>query len=207
MKAKILIVDDRVETLRPLQETLSENPDYKVVVKTSVADGVSALQRYQNSGLASDRFDVAIIDLSFQDTSPSQAKTAQTNTHGFRILEEALKDMLLEPIIITAYGDATKTIHALSKGVFRFIEKRDDAPEPWVRTVARAVDMAVSTRFLALTLMEYSKLLHETLPRLRRDPSNSELWDNSINWVQQLSTATRRYLKFRGKAADGGNGL
>jgi DNA-binding NtrC family response regulator len=75
---------------------------------------------------AEDRYTAVIIDLAFEKRGFDEA--------GFRILEEAIKDPFIEPILFTGTGSEEKVIRAMDLCAFKYIVKNRRKPDQSART-------------------------------------------------------------------------
>ncbi|MCK5706208.1 MAG: sigma-54-dependent Fis family transcriptional regulator [Candidatus Aureabacteria bacterium] len=102
-KAKILLVDDDVNTLKGLKEFL-ESSEYKIF---AVATAEKAIEIIKDKHI-----DILLTDLKMPGKS------------GMDLMEEAKSiDESLQVILFTAYGSVEKAVEAMKKGAYDFITK------------------------------------------------------------------------------------
>ena len=118
---RLLIVDDEIDSLSPLQDVLSEW-GYEVVCCTTARDALDELRRKD--------FDILMADLIMPEVG------------GIGLIKEAQKiNENLVCIIMTGYGTIQTTVEAMKAGAFDYILKPYDLKI--LRTVlSRAIDVS-----------------------------------------------------------------
>ena len=119
MRPKILLCEDEENVADNLADKLST--EYGVTVARTYADSTAILRVNRGQEATDEHFSVVIIDLSFETTSGA------VGIEGLSILEEAIKDPFIEPIIFTGTGTEVKANEASKRGAFRFIRKGSPA--------------------------------------------------------------------------------
>jgi CheY-like chemotaxis protein len=114
--AKILLVDDKEDVCRVIEEALRSD-GHRLIIQHTVEDAVALIRRANKEG---EPFEVCLIDLRFDNYPGTEAQQAEA---GMEVLDEALQVILLEPIILTAFGSIENAQKALAKGAFRHVSK------------------------------------------------------------------------------------
>ena len=110
--AKILVIDDEPTNLLVIKELLEEEGFKNIFCEK---DPVSAIERYQNT-----LFDLVLLDLNMPNKS------------GFEVMDAFKQTNIVNPppiLIITAYGDKSTKIKALTNGANDFLAKPFDHDE------------------------------------------------------------------------------
>ena len=119
-RGRLLIVDDEIDTLRPLCEIVAEW-GYEVLHATSGQDALEILER--------EEVDLLVSDLSMPEMNGIEL---------FRTACERDRDLMC--IIVTAYGTVQKAVDAMSAGAYDFVLKPFDFK--MLRSkISRAVEM------------------------------------------------------------------
>jgi len=135
----IFIADDAQEAIAAIRTELE--PAYRVHSTLHLSEAIDTLRDVRIHGKnLTDRYAVAIIDLEFVVVGKVHSDA------GIRILEEAIKDPFLEPIIFTGHGNEELAERASKLGMFRYIKKFERNTETSMATVREAVDFAVAHR-------------------------------------------------------------
>jgi DNA-binding NtrC family response regulator len=143
--AKILVVDDELEVRRTFSTMLGRN-GHEVVTAGDVQHGIEALQRARAERHP---YEIALIDLRFENYLGTEHDKERA---GMLVLDEALKDRFLEPIIMTAFPSVPTAREAVAKGVFRYLIKGDN--ERGKSMLMEAVDLALAHHECLVSLAE-----------------------------------------------------
>ena len=195
---KILVVDDHIGVCTAIRSRL-EARRHAVHTAQTVDDGIAALQR---AFAERQWYEVAIIDLVFQNYSgPRQPPPWEP---GMRVLEVALQDHFLEPIVLTAHPTVPTAAEALEKGVFRYVTKSaadDRLPNDlmFFRRLAETVQLAIETRQVFKELDERLSGLRDLLNALRSTGSNPDLIEVASEYLHSAEKAYAIILKARGR--------
>lgn len=132
---RILICDDDDEWVRGVKGLLTQ-ARYSVVAAYTVSNSIKYLTQNQQNLNLRDRFAVVIVDLEFTDKGTGKDDADA----GFKILEVARKDPLLESIVCTGFGSERQAARAITVGAFGYIRKNapSDDGNDLVQTVVRA---------------------------------------------------------------------
>jgi DNA-binding NarL/FixJ family response regulator len=159
----VLVCDDNPLVANAIKVALDATYSAYVAAKVRIAINMLLLDRKQKR--AEDRYTAVIIDLAFEPTVDQDF-----NEDGFQILEEAIKDPFIEPILFTGTGSEKKVIRAMDLCAFKYIAKNSRRPDPSVaesecgvesktaetipdvRQVVRAVEYASNRRSALLKL-------------------------------------------------------
>ncbi len=115
---RVLIADDHAVVRRGLREILSEAPDIVVAGEAASAPEVARL-------LASERFDVAVLDVNMPGTS------------GMELIGEVHRTYpALRILVLTMYPEEQFGVHVLKAGAAGFLNK-ESAPEKLVEAVRK----------------------------------------------------------------------
>jgi len=143
--AKILVVDDELEVRRTFS-TMLGRAKHEVVTAGDVQHGIEALQRARQERHP---YQVALIDLRFENFEGTEHEKERA---GMLVLDEALKDRFLEPIIMTAFPSVPTAREAVAKGVFRYLIKGDN--KHGKSMLMEAVDLAHAHHECLVSLAE-----------------------------------------------------
>jgi DNA-binding NtrC family response regulator len=196
--ALILLVDDRADTCKVLEEVL-ENHGHTVHTAQTVEDGLEAIRGGVN------RYEVAIIDLRFDNYHGPETRPELA---GMLVLEAALQVPFLEPIILTAFGSTENAAEALKKGVFRYITKGRGATkmqpgaeidQRFMERLCGEVDQAVANRTVFVSLEECLESLRDSLNSLRGVSLDETLVDQAATYLHWAETAFGIILETRGR--------
>ena len=116
--ARILIVDDEMEVRRTFSTMLTRK-GHEVVTAGNIQLGIEALQQAK---MDSKPYQTVLIDLCFENFDGTEKERENA---GMQVLDEAIKDPFLEPIIMTAFPSIPTAREAVAKGVFRYLIKGD----------------------------------------------------------------------------------
>ncbi len=151
-QGRILIVDDKKDVLAALRLLLQQHVSVVHTARDPAA--IPAL-------LADDSYDVILLDMNF-------SQDASSGREGFAWLRHIRQiDPTAAVILITAYGDIEKAVHAMKEGALDFITK------PWkneklVTTVKNAIKLRQS-RLEAQRLQSQQERLSADLDRPYQD--------------------------------------
>jgi ActR/RegA family two-component response regulator len=130
-KGRILICDNDSSFSKGVKGTLSKE-GYSVVSAFTTSKSIQYLKEDQKKQNLRDRFSVVIVDLDFEEADDSNS--------GFKILDVARTDPLLESIVCTGIGSELLAVKAITVGVFGYIMKNASGGDgaDLLQTVVRA---------------------------------------------------------------------
>jgi len=188
--ARILIVDDRDTVLTTVSRVLSLE-GHDVHKAHAVDDGIDALRTaYQKKR----PYYVILIDLRFENYT---GKDIDPEVAGMKVLDVALEDPFLEPIIMTAFPSIETAQESVNRGVFRYLIKGMGESIPTDELV-RTVELAVANRELIKALAGSISELKDALRNI--DASNLEETKRYAEMCQILAEkAYEQLLQARGR--------
>ena len=151
--AKILIVDDR-DTVLITISTVLKLEGHEAHRAHTVDDGIDALRKAFKKNKP---YHVVLIDLRFDNYTGTDLNP---EVAGMKVLDAALKDPFIEPIIMTAFPSIETAQESANRGVFRYLIKGDGESIP-TNELVRTVDLAVANR-------ELIKALYGSIKELRK---------------------------------------
>jgi DNA-binding NtrC family response regulator len=142
--ARILIVDDRDAVLTTVSRVLGLE-GHEVHKAHTIDDGIDALRTaYQKKH----PYHVILIDLRFENYTGT---SINPEVAGMKVLDVALEDPFLEPIIMTAFPSIETAQESVNRGVFRYLIKGEGESIPTDELV-KTVELAVANRELIKAL-------------------------------------------------------
>lgn len=188
--AKILIVDDRPNVLTTIASLL-ELEEHEAHKAHTVDDGIDALSTAKTNDTP---YHVVLIDLRFDNYTGSDISP---EIAGMKVLEAALEDPFIEPIIMTAFPSIETAQWSVNKGVFRYLIKGDGDAIP-TDELLRTVNLAVAYRKLIKTLHISIAELKTVIQKL--NPTNITTARNYAETCQLLAQqAYDQLLHARGR--------
>jgi DNA-binding NtrC family response regulator len=181
-RESVLICDDDPEVAENLQDALK--PNYDAYIASTVPLAISMLTSDRKYDRAEDRYTAVIIDLAFKP------KERGLNDDGFQILEEAIKDPHIEPILFTGYGSQERVIRAMDWCAFKYVAKNSRKLDPRKQTLTED-DMIPDITQVVLAVENASKR-RSALLKLEKIPVGTAMSSQEVLELRQCLIQLRR---------------
>lgn len=178
----VLVCDDDDNVAQVLKEALKAA--YKPYIAHEFPEAINMLRLDREQNQAEDRYTAVIIDLAFEP----KAKRG-INEDGFRILEEAIKDPFIEPILFTGTGSEEKVIRAMNLCAFKYIAKNSRKPDPSAPTVTQDTIPDISQ---VVRAVEYASQRRSALIKLEKIPPGKPMSPQEVLELRQCLLQLRR---------------
>lgn len=180
MKPRILIVEDAPQVIDSLKALLASHYEIQTVSHKDLA--ITLLSNNRNKP-PSQRFEVVVIDLTFQKANDREA--------GFDVLREAVLDPFLEPIIFTGTGDEDRAAKAWDLGAHRYIVKaRSNIDSSASQKLTIAIENSIKFRRDLLQLFTLIESMKTELAVAGRDSSMSGIHLAGLNGMLRLAKSS-----------------